>query len=122
MCCAVAGGDYYRLLHDGGYDVTVSAEGYYPATKCVTVQNAMYLGSNVAREAQEVDFTLAATSGDKPEDAEADAKCNTLGQAVQTEESNEEEEQEVMEVGAGFCIQWREALSALEAHKTACAG
>lgn len=33
-------GDYFRLLTPGTYDVFVSAEGYQPTSKKVTVDNA----------------------------------------------------------------------------------
>lgn len=98
-------GDYYRLLGNGDYAVTVTAEGYHPSTKCVTVENVMYVGSGTATEAAEVDFTLTPASDAKPEDVAADAVCEHLrhvGQAVQSEVNNVKgEEKIVMEVGAG---------------------
>lgn len=105
LFCTVSDGDYYRLLHDGDYEVTVTAEGYHPSTKCVTVENVMYVGSSVAREAEEVDFTLTPASEDKPEDAAASAQCERLRQAEQAMQSEvkdvEEEEKTVVKVGAG---------------------
>lgn len=65
----------------------------------------MYVGSSVAREAEEVDFTLTPASEDKPEDAAASAQCERLRQAEQAMQSKvkdvEEEEKTVVKVGAG---------------------
>ncbi|XP_076459516.1 carboxypeptidase E-like [Babylonia areolata] len=94
---SLKGGDYYRLLPDGVYGVTVSAEGYHPALKCVSVKNDMYLGSNVARQAPELDFTLTPTSEDMPEDMAALNECQQLSsepQVMQNEISDVEEEEE----------------------------
>jgi len=45
-------GDYYRLLIDGDYMVTVSKKGYQPLQQRVTVRNALM------QKAQDVDFVL----------------------------------------------------------------
>jgi len=56
------GGDYWRLLTDGEYELIVEAEGYEPMAKLVQV-------SNGHKEATRVDFDLVA---DDKEDAEDD--------------------------------------------------
>nr|KAG5697888.1 hypothetical protein BaRGS_017145 [Batillaria attramentaria] len=73
-------GDYYRLLADGDYEVTVTAKGYHPTKKCVTVENEMYVGSGIAKEAQVVDFVLTPDTESKPDGGEAAAEC-TLTEA-----------------------------------------
>jgi len=56
------GGDYWRLLTDGEYELIVEADGYEPMAKLVQV-------SNGHKEATRVDFDLVA---DDKEDAEDD--------------------------------------------------
>lgn len=49
---SVHGGDYFRLLTPGEYEITAYQEGYIPKTQQVTVTNPAY------EEAQRVDFDL----------------------------------------------------------------
>ena len=108
----MADGDYYRLLHNGSYEVTVSAEGYYPATQCVRVENIMNVDSHEAREAEEVDFVLTPTSEDRPkEDAASSAHCQALSHKARglSMEENEVddvavEEEVVGQVRKGGCV------------------
>ncbi|KAK7484686.1 hypothetical protein BaRGS_00024094 [Batillaria attramentaria] len=90
-------GDYYRLLADGDYEVTVTAKGYHPTKKCVTVENEMYVGSGIAKEAQVVDFVLTPDTESKPDGGEAAAECELLAdghasqQAVQPDSEGQQE-------------------------------
>lgn len=51
---AAEGGDYWRLLIPGKYNVTVSAEGYEPQTQSVIVPD----GDNIGEGEVTLDFTL----------------------------------------------------------------
>ncbi|KAK7112674.1 carboxypeptidase E-like [Littorina saxatilis] len=102
---SLQGGDYYRLLSDGSYQVTVGADGYHPSVKCVVVKNDMYVGSNDAKEAALLDFTLTPSTEAKPDDAEVSARCEQLqskagAESDVPEEVNdvESEEAKVMEL------------------------
>lgn len=83
---AVADGDYYRLLADGDYEVTVTAPGYHTAKKCVTIENKMYVGSGDAVEAQVVNFVLSPEKESVPDDEEAAAQCQLLADVHKSEQ------------------------------------
>ncbi|XP_046553552.1 carboxypeptidase E-like [Haliotis rubra] len=63
-----ADGDYYRLLIDGYYRITVVAPGYHNATRCVRVNNNL----EAQRGAQRVDFELV--SSDKPQPSQEECE------------------------------------------------
>lgn len=88
-------GDYYRLLHDGDYQVTVTAEGYHPTTKCVSVQNLMYLNAKEHHQAQEVDFTLTPATEEQVLDKEAEALCEGIVRQVEEKIAAAENDVEV---------------------------
>lgn len=80
----VTDGDYYRLLKNGDYMVTVKATGYHPAIKCVTVKNVMFVGSGILKEAQKLDFQLTPSSEPNPEDITAVSYCRNLASKQKT--------------------------------------
>ncbi|KAK6035712.1 hypothetical protein COOONC_26783, partial [Cooperia oncophora] len=57
-------GDYYRILPPGDYEVIVTADGYEPAARNVTVTN------KVRDSAMVVDFALKPLAEQEPSDEE----------------------------------------------------
>lgn len=92
---SLSAGDYYRLLRDGDYQVTISAEGYHPATKCASVRNVMYVGSKEVGHARELDFSLTPVTEDLPKDAPLDTECQRL---INKQEEEFAEEQNAIEL------------------------
>jgi len=74
---SASGGDYWRLLSDGEYEIIVAAEGYEPQAKLVQVDNGH-------KEAVRLDFDMVPALADFREDeAEADrAWIDPYGEAV----------------------------------------
>ncbi|KAL8561644.1 hypothetical protein ACOMHN_001376 [Nucella lapillus] len=95
---SLEGGDYYRLLKGGAYEVSVTAEGFHPSSQCVSVENGMYLGSGMAGQAQEVHFALTPATEDQREDVQAVAQCRQLSNEG-AEMDNQIEELEEVEDG-----------------------
>merc|ERR1712004_186829 len=63
---SASGGDYWRLLSDGEYEIIVAAEGYEPQAKLVQVDNDH-------KEAVRMDFDMVPAMADfRDEEAEAD--------------------------------------------------
>ncbi|XP_046340007.1 carboxypeptidase E-like [Haliotis rufescens] len=85
-----AGGDYYRLLIDGYYRVTVVAPGYHNATRCIKVDNNM---EEALHAAEIVNFELVSSDKPQPSQEEALQKCEEL----RTEAAEEEYQQELRE-------------------------
>ena len=59
---AAVGGDYWRLLTDGEYEMIVEAEGYEPQAKLVQVANGH-------KEATRLDFYLEKADNDAVDDS-----------------------------------------------------
>merc|ERR1712137_940746 len=74
---SASGGDYWRLLSDGEYEIIVAAEGYEPQAKLVQVDNDH-------KEAVRMDFDMVPAMADfKDEEEEADTVwMDPYGQAV----------------------------------------
>ncbi|XP_076436313.1 carboxypeptidase E-like [Babylonia areolata] len=79
---SLSDGDYYRLLRDGAYKVTASAEGYHPVTKCVTVKNQNYVGARQLMTVKELDFVLTPATEARPEGADDAVHCQLLSWAA----------------------------------------
>ncbi|GFO28630.1 carboxypeptidase e [Plakobranchus ocellatus] len=82
---SLEGGDYYRLLGDGYYNLTVDVDGFYPSTRCVHVTNTMHVGSEDFIPAPQVDFFLTPEDQPQPERIEAIRTCNDLWSEVHHE-------------------------------------
>ncbi|GFR74407.1 carboxypeptidase E [Elysia marginata] len=78
-------GDYYRLLGDGFYNITVHAAGFHNSTRCVRVTNSIHVGSEDFVAAPHVDFALTPEDQPKPDETEATEACNELWLEVQQE-------------------------------------
>merc|ERR1719410_528957 len=74
---SASGGDYWRLLSDGEYEIIVAAEGYEPQAKLVQVDNDH-------KEAVRMDFDMVPAMADfRDEEEEADTVwMDPSGQAV----------------------------------------
>lgn len=84
MLFAAHDGDYWRLLVEGHYIVTVCAEGYECVSKQVAITNK---NLDVLGEAKRVYFKLPA-EGSQPESSEEESQ-----------ESQESDESDVQEMG-----------------------
>ena len=78
-------GDYYRLLGDGYYNITVHAHGFHNATRCIRVTNSIHVGSEDFVPAPQVDFALTPKDKPTPDDMEATETCNDLWIEIQQE-------------------------------------
>ncbi|KAK3801983.1 hypothetical protein RRG08_064577 [Elysia crispata] len=78
-------GDYYRLLGDGYYNITVHAHGFHNATRCIRVTNSIHVGSEDFAPAPQVDFALTPKDKPTPDDMEATETCNDLWIEIQQE-------------------------------------
>ncbi|RUS86156.1 hypothetical protein EGW08_006104 [Elysia chlorotica] len=78
-------GDYYRLLGDGYYKITVHAQGFHNATRCIRVTNSIHVGSEDFAPAPRVDFALTPSDKPAPDSAEAVEACNELWFEIQQE-------------------------------------
>lgn len=88
-------GDYYRLLTNGQYAVSVTAPGYKQQVKCVTVNN------NPRRGAQNLDFELESGKTGMNLDAECPVRFREWLAILETTREAEEvsryDENEVLE-------------------------
>ena len=78
-------GDYYRLLGDGYYNITVHANGFHNSTRCVRVANSIHVGSEDFTPAPLVNFALTPKDQPNPDNTEAIETCNELWLEVQQE-------------------------------------